>query len=169
MAVGVDIDSAVASMPGTSSALEGAKTVMLGIARHSAMSSRPWWLGPSSPVMPARSKTKTTGRFKQPDVEVGLVEGAREERRVDRDDRLEAAHGHARRRGDGVLLGDADVEEPVGEALLEAEQPGGPGHRGGDRDDRARRRSAIATSASEKAWVKDCGATSSSSVRGGSL
>ena len=26
------------------------------------MSSTPWWLGPSSPVMPARSRTSTTGR-----------------------------------------------------------------------------------------------------------
>ncbi len=53
-------------MIGSSSALEGAKTVMLGMARQSAMSSRPWWLGPSSPVMPALLNTKTTGRFSRP-------------------------------------------------------------------------------------------------------
>ena len=86
--------------------------------------------------MPARSKTKTTGKFKQPDVEVGLVEGAREERRVDRDDRLESAHRHAGRRGHRVLLGDADVEESIaGSCSWKFEQAGRTGHRGGDRDD----------------------------------
>ena len=71
----------------------------------------------------------------QADVEVGLVEGSAEEGRVDRHHRADAAHGHARRRGDLVLLGDADVEEPVGEAGLEREQPGRAGHGGGDGDD----------------------------------
>ena len=55
-------DSAVSSITPTSSALDGAKTVMSGIERHSARSSTPWWLGPSSPVIPARSSTVTTGR-----------------------------------------------------------------------------------------------------------
>ena len=59
------------------------------------------------------------GQVVQADVEVGLVEGPAEERGVDGDDRAEAAHGHAGRGGDGVLLGDADVDEAVGEALLE--------------------------------------------------
>ena len=48
-------------MTGTSWADEGAKTVMPGILRQSAMSSTPWWLGPSGPVMPARSRAKITG------------------------------------------------------------------------------------------------------------
>ena len=52
---------AVASMASTSGADDGAKTVIPGIDRHSAMSRTPWWLGPSSPVMPARSRTRTTG------------------------------------------------------------------------------------------------------------
>jgi hypothetical protein len=34
-----------------------------------------------------------------------------------------------------VLLGDADVEEPLGEPCLERQQPGWAGHRGRDRDD----------------------------------
>ena len=34
--------------------------------------------------------------------------------------------------GDGVLLGDADVEEPVRPAGLEGQQAGRPGHGGGD-------------------------------------
>ncbi len=40
---------------------------------------------------------------------------------------MPAADGHR------VLLGDADVEEPVGEALLERQQAGRVGHGGGDR------------------------------------
>ena len=52
---------AVASMASTSGAEDGAKTVMPGMDRQRAMSSTPWWLGPSSPVMPARSSTRTTG------------------------------------------------------------------------------------------------------------
>jgi hypothetical protein len=33
-----------------------------------------------------------------------------------------------------VLLGDADVDHAAGEALVERQQPGGVGHRGGERD-----------------------------------
>ena len=72
-----------------------------------ARSRTPWWLGPSSPVIPARSRTKTTGRPVQPDVEVGLVEGAAEEGGVDGHHRAQPGHGHAGRRGHRVLLGDA--------------------------------------------------------------
>ena len=37
--------------------------------------------------------------------------------------------------GDGVLLGDADVEAAVGEALGEGQQAGGVGHGRGDGDE----------------------------------
>ena len=50
-----------ASITATSSAEDGAKTVMLGTDNASARSKTPWWLGPLSPVMPARSSTKPTG------------------------------------------------------------------------------------------------------------
>ena len=43
-----------------------------------------------------------------------LVEGAVEERRVDGDDRVQPGEGEPGRHGHGVLLGDADVEDPVG-------------------------------------------------------
>ena len=46
-----------------------------------------------------------------------LVEGPVEERRVDGDDRVQPAHRQPGRGGGGVLLGDADVEGAVGEAL----------------------------------------------------
>ena len=36
--------------------------------------------------------------------------------------------------GDGVLLGDADVDEAVGEGVAEREEAGRVGHGGGDRD-----------------------------------
>ena len=71
----------------------------------------------------------------QADVEIGLVEGAAEEGRVDRHHRAQAGHGHAGGGGHRVLLGDADVEEPVGEPGLEGEEPGGAGHGGGDGHD----------------------------------
>ena len=68
----------------------------------------------------------------EPDVEVDLVDGAGEERRVDGDHRPEPAHGHARGGGDGVLLGDADVDDALGPSLLERAQAGRPGHGRGD-------------------------------------
>ena len=76
----------------------------------------PWWLGPSGPVIPARSSTKVTGSAVQRDVHQHLVEGAVEEGGVDGDHRVQAAEGQAGRGGGGVLLGDADVEDPVREA-----------------------------------------------------
>jgi hypothetical protein len=64
-----------------------------------------------------------------------LVEGAVHERRVDRDDRVQSAEGEARRGGHGVLLGDADVVDAVGEALRERLQARRAQHRRRDRDD----------------------------------
>ncbi len=156
-------------MPGTSSAVEGAKIVMFGIARQSTMSRSPWWLGPSSPVMPGAVEDEDDGQVQEADVEVGLVEGPREERGVDRDDGFESAHRHARRRGDGVLLGDADVEEPLGELRLEVEQSGRSGHRRGDRHDSLVGARAAAISASENAWENDVALFTSSVCFGGSL
>ena len=68
----------------------------------------------------------------QGDVVHHLVDRPGEERGVDGDDRAQAAHGHAGRRGDGVLLGDADVDQPAGEALAEREQTGGVRHGRGE-------------------------------------
>ena len=68
----------------------------------------------------------------QADVVEGLVDGPGQERRVDGEDRAQAAHGHAGGGGDGVLLGDADVEATAGKPLIEGEQAGGVGHGGGD-------------------------------------
>ena len=48
-------------MAPTSGADDGAKTVIPGMDRARTMSRTPWWLGPSSPVIPARSSTNTTG------------------------------------------------------------------------------------------------------------
>ena len=61
MVEGPGSSRAVRSIGPISSAADGAKTAMPGMARASAMSRMPWWLGPSSPVIPARSSTKTTG------------------------------------------------------------------------------------------------------------
>ncbi len=116
--------SAVASMTSTSGADEGAKTVMPGYREpeghvEHAVVARAVVTGDAGPVEDQDDRQPV-----EPDVEVGLVEGPGEERRVDGDHRPHAAHGHARRRGDGVLLGDADVEEAFREARLEGEQAG---------------------------------------------
>ena len=58
----------------------------------------------------------------QRDIHQHLVERAVDEGRVDRDDRMQAAEREAGGRGRGVLLGDADVEDPVREALGHAVQ-----------------------------------------------
>ena len=71
----------------------------------------------------------------QADVVDELVPRTVQERGVDRDDGAQPAHRHARGGGDRVLLGDADVEATVGEALGEVEQPGGARHARGDRHD----------------------------------
>jgi len=58
-----------------------------------------------------------------------LVEGPGEERRIDRHQRPEALGGEAGRKADRVLLGDADVEEALGELLGELRQAGVIAHR----------------------------------------
>ncbi len=47
----------------------------------------------------------------------------------------QAAHRHARGGRDRVLLGDADVDQPAGEALAERQQSGRVGHGRGDGDE----------------------------------
>ena len=71
----------------------------------------------------------------QRDVHQHLVEGPVEEGRVDRHDRVQAAHRQAGGGGGGVLLGDADVEGALGEAGREPVQADRVHHRGGDRDE----------------------------------
>ena len=56
-----------------------------------------------------------------------LVERAVEEGRVDRHHRVQSTHGQSGCRRHRVLLGDADVEQPVREALPNAVNPVGPG------------------------------------------
>ena len=70
----------------------------------------------------------------QRDVHQQLVEGPVEEGGVDRDHRVQPAHRQPGRRGDGVLLGDADVEAAVGERRGEPVQAGRVEHGRGDRD-----------------------------------
>ena len=117
------------------------------------MSHMPLWLAPSVPVTPERSSTKVTPQLVQRDVHQHLVEGAVEERRVDRDDRVHAAHRQAGGAGDGVLLGDADVEDALGVRRGEAVEPDRVEHRGGDADD-VRRSCPSATISSEKKSVQ---------------
>ena len=55
----------------------------------------------------------------QADIEVDLVDRPGEEGRVDGDERAEATHRHPGCRRDGVLLGDADIDAPIGEPVAE--------------------------------------------------
>ena len=65
----------------------------------------------------------------------GLVEGPLEERRVERDHRAHAAHRQARGERDRMLLGDADIDEPLRKDGLEPRQARPRRHTGGDGDD----------------------------------
>jgi hypothetical protein len=71
----------------------------------------------------------------QRDVHQHLVEGPVEECRVDRHDRVQPGHRHAGGGGHRMLLGDADVEAPVGVRLGERAETGGAQHRRRDRHD----------------------------------
>mmetsp|Transcript_1232 Transcript_1232/g.3507 ORF Transcript_1232/g.3507 Transcript_1232/m.3507 type:complete len:279 (-) Transcript_1232:1230-2066(-) len=64
-----------------------------------------------------------------------LIVAALHERRVDTAEGLEALARHTGREGDGVLLGNADVEGALGEAAAEDVHAGTAGHGGGDADD----------------------------------
>ena len=70
-------------------------------------------------------------RAVQRDIHQHLVERAVHERRVDGHDGVQPAEREAGRRGDGVLLGDADVVHAIGEALGERRETGRAEHRGG--------------------------------------
>ena len=91
------------------------------------------------PGHPRPVETEHDGEAVQGHVVDDLVPRTVEERRVDRNDRPQPAHRHAGGGGDRVLFGDPDVEAAVGETILERQQPGRAGHRGGDGDDAAGR------------------------------
>ncbi len=121
--LGAQVEGVGEHLRPTSAWLDGANRVMSGTFDSSTMSSTPWCDAPSSPVIPARSSTNTTGWCVQADVEVDLVDRPGEERGVDRDHGPEPAHGHAGGGGDGVLLGDADVEQRSGNASPKGSRP----------------------------------------------
>ena len=69
-------------------------------------------------------KTEDHRKAVETHVVIDLVPGSVEERGVDRDDRSQAAHGHACGRVHSVLLCDADVEETFRVAVTELVGPG---------------------------------------------
>ena len=135
MAEGPSRLSASSSMTPTSWADDGAKTVMPGIDSVERQVEHAVVAGPVVTGDPGPVEDEDHRKAVQPDVEVGLVEGAAEEGGVDGHHRSQPGHGHAGGGGDGVLLGDAHVEEPVGELGLEGEEPGRAGHGRGDGHD----------------------------------
>ena len=80
---------------------------------------------PSSPVTPARSITKIDRQLVQRHVHEHLIEGPVQEGRVDRHDRPQPTHRQAGGGGNGVLLGDPDIEDAFGPALGEGASPTG--------------------------------------------
>ncbi len=79
----------------------------------------PLWLGAVLAGEPGPVEHDRDRQPVQGDVHQQLVEGPVEERRVERDHRVQPARGQAGGRGQRVLLGDADVVEPVREAVGE--------------------------------------------------
>ena len=73
-----------------------------------AVVARPVGSGDAGPV-----EHEGDARAMEGDIHHHLVEGAVDERRVDRHDRMQPAEREAGRAGDGVLLGDADVEDAL--------------------------------------------------------
>ena len=71
---------------------------MSGTLVNSTMSSTPWCDGAVVAGDAGAVGHEHHRQLVEADVEVDLVDGPGEERRVDRDDRSEAAHGHAGRR-----------------------------------------------------------------------
>ncbi len=71
----------------------------------------------------------------QGNVQQGLIVGAVEERRVDRDHGMGSPHCESGGTCHGMLLGDPDIEEAVRMHGTEVAEPGGPGHGSGDCDD----------------------------------
>ena len=69
------------------------------------------------------------------DVVDNLVVSTLQEGAVDRAERAQAFGRHTGGERHGVLLGDPDVEQTVGEAAGKPVQPGAGGHGGRDRDD----------------------------------
>ena len=77
---------------------------------------------------PGTVKRERHGTAVQRAVHEQLVERPVEERRIEGHHGMQSAQGHTRCRGNGVLLGDAHIEETVGEFLLEFQQTGRSGH-----------------------------------------
>ena len=83
------------------------------------MSYAPACVAPSAPTRPRAIEREHDRQVLQRDVVDQLVVAALQEGRVDRDHRLHALAREAGGEGDRVLLGDADVEVALREALLE--------------------------------------------------
>lgn len=81
---------------------------------------------------PGAIEAEDHGKAMQGDVVDDLIPSARQECRIERDDRTHATHGHSGGTRDRVLLGDAHVEESVGETFLKRQESGGAGHGGRD-------------------------------------
>ena len=113
----------------------------------------PWWLVPSSPTSPDRSTREEDRLVVLADVVDDLVEGALEERRVERHDRPHPGERQPGGQRHRMLLGDPDVVDPVREVGLEAGQPGAGRHAGRDRRRCADRSRASSISSSTKTAV----------------
>ena len=129
------MSSAVRSMRCSSSWLDGAMTVRVGDDAQVREVEGAVMRGAVVADQAGAVDGEDHRQALQADVLDEHVEGALQEGGVDGDHRPHAADGEAGGEDDGVLLGDADVEEALGEAPLELLEAGALRHRRGDGDD----------------------------------
>ncbi len=91
--------------------------------------------GPIAAHQPSPIQGKGHVQVLKADIVHHLIVGALEERRIDCGNGLHALAGQARRKGHGVLLGDADVVEALGKLALKTVEPGSGRHGGGNGHD----------------------------------
>ena len=99
------------------------------------MSKDPAWVGPVGAHQARPVDGEAHRQLLDGDVVHHLVVAALQEGGIDGAERLHAVGREARGEGHRMLLGDADVEGALGEALAEQVQPGARGHGRGDGED----------------------------------
>lgn len=127
MAVGPSLTSSASPVPHAAATSRGAATRIPGMTLRIDMSHAAV-AGAVVSGDPGPVQHQGDRQLVQRHVHHDLIEGPVEEGRIDRHHRVHAAHRQPGRRGHRVLLGDADVEEPVGELLTEFGEPGRTGH-----------------------------------------
>ena len=137
MNTGPSISAAQRMAAAVSIGSAGTTIVMLSMARSQAMSSIEWWVGPSSPyAIPGLMPHSLTLRLEYATSAL-ICSSARAVRKQDAAETNgnPAAVGQSRGHADHVLLGDADIDQPIGEGPLERVELAGADRVVDDADD----------------------------------